>query len=366
MSMIAERLTAQLLTGEPARDPAAVAERLLAIQGQDPRGARLAIRARTTGLSAADVDRALGERELLITWLNRGTLHLVRSEDYHWLQALTAPTLFNANARRLAQEGLPPAAAARGVEVIERSLAADGPLTRLQLRERLDSAGVRTEGQALVHLLMLASLRGLIVRGPMVGAHHVFVLVRDWLDPSPPIDRSAALAELARRYLIGHAPADERDLAKWVGLALRDIRAGLHAIAPLMASRPDGLLALVKSPPAAELPRAAPARRLRSPVARLALARGNPRPTQISHHEQWPLQALRARARARRRQLAYPPRRGRARAIRPPHASRHHRAGCGWRGRGSLPWRRACSMTLSACIHNFKRIAMAVHSPLDR
>ena len=81
--MIAERLTAQLLSGPPARDPVTVAERLLAVQGQDPRGARLAIRARTTGLTAADVDRALTEdRSLLITWLNRGTLHLVRSEDY--------------------------------------------------------------------------------------------------------------------------------------------------------------------------------------------------------------------------------------------------------------------------------------------
>jgi hypothetical protein len=252
--MVAERLTAQLLAGAPARDPLAVAERLLAIQGQDPRGARLAVRVRTTGLRAADVDRALSGRALLITWLNRGTLHLVRSEDYHWLHSLTAPTLFTANARRLVQEGLSPGAASRGVEVIERSLAADGPLSRLQLRERLDSAGVRTEGQALVHLLMLASLRGLIVRGPMVDAHHAFVLVRDWLGPSPPVDRSAALGELARRYLLGHAPADERDLAKWAGLPLRDIRAGLRAIAPLLASRPDGLLALAESPPAAALP----------------------------------------------------------------------------------------------------------------
>ena len=64
------------------------------MQGQDPRGARLAVRARTEGLSAADVDRALSEeRSLLITWLNRGTLHLVRSEDYPWLQALTTPPL---------------------------------------------------------------------------------------------------------------------------------------------------------------------------------------------------------------------------------------------------------------------------------
>ena len=50
----------------------AVAERLLAVQGQDPRGFRLAVRARTDGLTAADVDRALTEdRSLLVTWLNR-------------------------------------------------------------------------------------------------------------------------------------------------------------------------------------------------------------------------------------------------------------------------------------------------------
>ena len=76
--MIAERLTAQLLAGPPARSPVAVAERLLAVQAQDPRGFRLAIRARTTGVTAADVDRALDERELVVAWLNRGTLHLVR------------------------------------------------------------------------------------------------------------------------------------------------------------------------------------------------------------------------------------------------------------------------------------------------
>lgn len=244
--MIAERFTAQLLAGEPAlRDPVAVAQRLLAIQGQDPRGARLAIRARTSGCSAGDVDRALTkERTLLITWLNRGTLHLVRSEDYPWLHALTAPSLLTATARRLAQEGVTPRAAQRGVAVIERSLLQDGPLTRRQLAERIDAAGVRTQGQALVHILVLASLRGLIVRGPMLGAHHAYALVRDWLPTPPPIDRSRALAELARRYLHGHGPADERDLAKWSGLPLRDVRAGLNAIAPQLSRRPDGLFDL--------------------------------------------------------------------------------------------------------------------------
>ena len=103
----AERLRAQLLAGPPARDPVAVTERLLAVQAQDGRGARLAIRARSCGLTAGDVDSALTEeRSLLVTWLNRGTLHLVRSEDYPWLHALTAPRQATGNARRLAKEGV--------------------------------------------------------------------------------------------------------------------------------------------------------------------------------------------------------------------------------------------------------------------
>jgi hypothetical protein len=253
--MIAERLTAQLLAGRPARDPVAVVERLLAVQAQDPRGARLAIRARTTGVSAADVDRALTEdRSLLVTWLNRGTLHLVRREDYAWLHALTAPPLLTGNARRLAQEGVPPAAAERGVAVVERALAEEGPLTRSRLRERLDAAKVRTEGQALVHVLMLASLRGVAVRGPTVGGQQAYVLVRDWLGEPGALDRDAALAELARRYLAGHGPADDRDLARWAGLPLRDARAGLRAVASELVEREDGLVDLAERPAAAELP----------------------------------------------------------------------------------------------------------------
>ncbi len=253
--MIKERLTAQLLAGPPARDPVAVVERLLAVQAQDPRGARLAIRSRSEGLTAADVDRALtDDRSLVITWLNRGTLHLVRREDYPWLQALTTPRLITGNTRRLSQEGVPPEAAERGVAVVERSLASEGPLTREQLRDRIRAAGIRTEGQALIHILFRAALRGLIVRGPMRGRQHCFALTRDWLGEPEPVERDLALAELARRYLAGHGPADQRDLARWSGVALGEARAGLRAIASQLDERPDGLVDLRGRPPAAELP----------------------------------------------------------------------------------------------------------------
>src|SRR5262252_7360840 len=103
--LVAERCAAQLLTGSSAATATDVVARLLAVQGQDGRGARLAIRARTAGLTAADVDRALTEdRSLLISWLNRGTLHLVAAEDYWWLQLLTTSPMEAGTARRLAQE----------------------------------------------------------------------------------------------------------------------------------------------------------------------------------------------------------------------------------------------------------------------
>ena len=254
-TVIAERLTAQLLAGTPERDSVAVTRRLLAVQGQDPRGVRLAIRARSEGLTAADLDRAMtDDRSLLITWLNRGTLHLVASEDYPWLHSLTAPRLLRGNARRLAQEGVEPADADRGVAAIERALSREGPLGRGQLRERIAAAGVRTEGQALVHLLMAASLRGLTVRAPMVDGQQAYVLVSEWLGKPAPIDRGRALADLARRYLAGHGPATDRDLARWSGMALGDVRAGLAAIAPELSERGDGLLALAPGVAAAPLP----------------------------------------------------------------------------------------------------------------
>ena len=252
-AVTAERCAAQLLCGDPAGSAEEVAGRLLAIQAQDPRGARLAVRARSAGLSASDVDAALARRSLIVTWLNRGTLHLVRAEDYWWLHPLTTPQLRTGNSRRLAQEGVPPEDAERAVAAVRAALAADGPLTRSQLRERVAAAGVRTEGQAMVHILLLASIRGLIVRGPVAGRDQAFVLARDWLGAPPPaMSREAALGELARRYLAGHAPAADRDLAQWAGIGLRDARLGLARCGAVQ--RADGL---------AELPAARSARRPR-------------------------------------------------------------------------------------------------------
>jgi hypothetical protein len=243
------RLAAQLLLGPPAEGVLQVVDRLLAVQAQDLRAAKLAVRSRTAGLTAADVDRELANRTLVVTWLNRGTLHLVRSQDYWWLQPLTTPQLSTGNVRRLAQEGVSPAQVERGVAVIEAAIAANGPMTRAQLREVVSSAGVPVAGQALVHILVRSAMRGVTVRGPVIGSQQAFVLVRDWLgDPPTVIDREIALSELARRFLAGHGPGDEADLARWAGITLGDARRGLRAAAGDLAERSGGLVDLAGRP----------------------------------------------------------------------------------------------------------------------
>jgi hypothetical protein len=251
------RAARQFLHRPAGISPAGLVRGLLAVQAQDLRAARLALRARGEGLTAAGVDAALSdERSLVVAWLGRGTLHLVCREDHPWLLGLTAPARSATSARRLGQEGVSPRDAERAVAIVERALAAEGPLSRAELAERIAARGIRTEGQATPHLLMLAALRGVAVLGPLRDGEQAFALTRDWLDAPPPAPltgagRDAALAELARRYLAGHGPATAADLAAWSGLALRDARAGLHAIAPELAELDGGLVYLKTDAPAA-------------------------------------------------------------------------------------------------------------------
>jgi hypothetical protein len=227
IGLVAARLAAQQLTDRSGRTPAEVVQNLLAVQAQDQRGSRLAIRSRSLGVASTDVDEALNDRELIVSWLNRGTLHLVCAQDYWWLHPLTTPQLRTANARRLRQEGVTAPDLRRAIDIIVAAVV-EGPTTRADLRALLERAGIPTFGQALVHILVAATLEGLVVRGPMVGNEQAFVSVEAWLgSPPPAMERAQALGQLANRYLASHAPASDDDLANWAGITLREARQAL-------------------------------------------------------------------------------------------------------------------------------------------
>jgi hypothetical protein len=202
------------------------------VQAQLWRAAALALRARGDGLLYSDVVRARErERSAVKAWFMRGTIHLVATEDVGWLLSLFGPVFVAAGRRRLAQLGLDEDAAERGVRLVRATLADAGPMTRQEILARLRQRGVVPEpdgaaGYASTHLLRRAALEGVVCFGPDLDGEETYVLSSDWGIPEYRGTRESALAELTRRYLAAHGPADPEDLATWSGLPMRDARAG--------------------------------------------------------------------------------------------------------------------------------------------
>jgi hypothetical protein len=228
-----KRAASQLLHRPPAaRHPVDVARLAGPIQAQEPRAAKLAFRARARGLTAADVDRArTEERSLLRAWMMRKTVHLIPTEDAGWLLPLFSETIVRWSRKRLNDFGLDRSGQDRALAVLHDAVAGEGPLTRSELAERLERAGFETANEFKVHLWLLATLDGELCLGPDRGGQTCLVRTSDWIGKLERRPREDALAELARRYLRGYAPAGERDLARWAGLPLRDARIGFERIA---------------------------------------------------------------------------------------------------------------------------------------
>jgi hypothetical protein len=231
------RAAAQLLhRPRGSADPADVAHAICGAQAQDTRAGRLAFRSRSARLTAAEVDRArTEERSLLRTWAMRRTMHLIATADAEWMLPLFEDDVAAWSRRRLGQLGIEPAAVDRGLREIRRSLAADGPLLRGELGERLERKGIALDASTRMHFVLLAVTSGIACLGPDRGGQTCLVLRRDWLGEPTGHDRGAALRELARRYLRAFGPATEVDFAGWSGLPRRDLRAALEGIASELA-----------------------------------------------------------------------------------------------------------------------------------
>ena len=230
----AQRLTPQQGGKKPSVSQ--ILQEVCGVQAQELPAAALAIRNRSSGLAASDVDSArLQERSVVRTWCMRGTLHLISVEDFGWLLPLLGPKLLAGSRRRLAQMGLDEAAVAKAVPIIGEVLASRGPLTRAEIaRELSQRSGIQAEGQARIHLVYQAAMNGILCCGPERGNEPAYALVEDWVGPLHPLPRAQALKELCLRYLRAYGPAEPRDLAAWSGLSLSEARRGWEQVADLL------------------------------------------------------------------------------------------------------------------------------------
>jgi hypothetical protein len=186
---------------------AEVARRLCGVQAQDAAAARLAVRARTRGLVAADVDAC---PDVVRTWAWRGTLHLLAREDVPWVLSLVTERENRAVASRWRTLGLDDEVYERARAAIVERLA-DGPATRAELREALTAAGVDATGQRLPHLVRRAALEGLL-HHPLDGTFAALDL------PGDPPPHEEAIAHLIDRHTKGYGPATPDDIAAFSAL----------------------------------------------------------------------------------------------------------------------------------------------------
>jgi Winged helix DNA-binding domain len=201
----------------------------VALQGQDHRANRLAVRVRTTGLTAKDVDAACRDRTVVRTWAMRGTLHMLAAADFWWMNGVLGPYFAARGAPRRRQLGLDDDLLERAAGALEKHLRE--PLGRRELVDRLDLP-IDPDSQAPAHLLAWAANVGLVCRGPENDhGEPTYVLAQDWVGARPDIDLPAATATLARRYLAGYGPATAEDLAAWSGLPITRARAALASVA---------------------------------------------------------------------------------------------------------------------------------------
>lgn len=211
------RLRAQHLA-EPASREALVdvVRDVVGIQAQMPQAAALSLRARVEGLTREDLRQALKvRRDVVRTWVMRGTIHLVQTEDLPWmLPALPASVLREVPRWLKRRAGLGLREASVAARKVEHLLLRHGPLTRTEIVD-----GVGVEPETAYGLMRLAGLEGLICYGPDRGAQQTFVAVQDWL-PDLPLPTAPEPGELARRYLAGYGPANPADLAIWWGMPL--------------------------------------------------------------------------------------------------------------------------------------------------
>jgi hypothetical protein len=221
---------------------ASAARRAAGIQAQASAPARLAVRARTAGLTAADVDAACADRGVVRTWLMRGTIHLVPADGLRGLLAVFGPVNVRNERRRREQLGLDDALCERALEALAAILPGRA-LTRAGIVAELAGHGVvldlKTQGPP--HLLAYASGRALICRGPDADRDEpTYVLLDEWLGPAVTPDRDQALADVARMYFAAYAPADAADFKAWSGLPAADVRRALEQVPP-PEDPPEGL-----------------------------------------------------------------------------------------------------------------------------
>jgi hypothetical protein len=203
----------QMLLERRRLEPAEAIRRLTPLQAQHPTAPYIALAARLTGFTRADLEAAIEARAVVKTTIMRHTLHVVAAGEYPAYAQLSRQTRMRAWRKRYAHLDEAEVSAELRAWLAE-------PRTNDEIRERVGAyAGVpETNWGAVSFARTLLPLVQLPPAGFWKGPSRPAFVV----DARPLPGPADAAAHVLAGYLAAFGPASRRDVAAWAGEAQRD------------------------------------------------------------------------------------------------------------------------------------------------
>jgi hypothetical protein len=230
LDICGQRLANQHLTRQTVDKPSEIVRLLGAVQAQDYAGAKWGVAQRTRNATDAVIEKELDEGAILRTHVLRPTWHFVAAADIRWMLALTGPRVKRVLSSYDPKLGIDEEVIRKSQKVLTKALKGGKHLTRAELAQVMERAGIRTDGtQRLAHIVMHAEQDGLICSGPRRGKQFTYGLLEERAPRAEVLKGDEALCELAKRYFNTRGPATVDDFAWWSGLTKTNARRGIEA-----------------------------------------------------------------------------------------------------------------------------------------
>jgi hypothetical protein len=224
------RLLNQHLASPVFTNPADIVFHMGAIQAQDYAGAKWAIAQRLHSATDALIEKAFTDGDIIRTHVMRPTWHFVHPKDIRWMLELTSTRVQASASSYHKQLQLDHKVFSACEKAIAQALQGGKQLMREEVAEALQQAGIATNEQRFIHIMMQMELIGLVCSGGRQGKQFTYTLLDERVPATKTIDRQDALVLLTERYFTSHGPATLQDYVWWSGLTVTDAKAGLEMV----------------------------------------------------------------------------------------------------------------------------------------
>jgi hypothetical protein len=235
------RLLNQHLASPVFTNPADIVYYMGAIQAQDYAGAKWAIAQRLRGDTDSLIEKAFTDGDIIRTHVMRPTWHFVHPKDIRWMLELTSARVQATASTYHKQFQLDHTVFSACEKAIAKALQGGKQLMREEVANALQQAGVATNEQRFIHIMMQMELIGLVCSGGRQGKQFTYALLDERVPATKTTDRQDALTALTKRYFTSHGPATLQDYVWWSGLTVADVKAGLEMVKhKLLSDTVDG------------------------------------------------------------------------------------------------------------------------------